>query len=265
MPMPARATGLLIAGKRYQVPGLVIVGPGDEPWVKLNTGDYASRKTAWIRKLIAHTTKGIEKQHIIPGVGPGGSGKVVLDFWNGDPEHSAAQIVIDTNGVVYCACDLALIAAYHATYVNDNSIGIEIYQINGGGIYQASLTAWRILAEWLCSFFGIPKQVPHAYGGSPIHRLAQNDGAPDMCGVFGHRHQTSRRGFGDPGDFAFDAISNFRRVNFETREDLDIGRTRQNKLNAKGETLTVDGIWGPASNRAMLKHGFHDTIELDAP
>lgn len=258
------ANGLLIGGKRYLVPGLLVVGPGDLSYVKLSTGDYSSRKTTWIRKLIAHTTKGIEKQHIIPGAGPGGADKTVADFWRNDPEHSAAQIVIDTDGSVACLCDLALVAAYHATYVNDNSIGIEIYQLSDGGIYQASLTAWHILAEYLCSFFGIPKQVPHAYGGSPIHRLAGTDGAPDLCGVFGHRHQTSRRGFGDPGDYAFDVLANFRRVNYERSEDLDLGRSRQKKLNELGESLTVDGLWGPASHRAMLKHGFHDTIELDA-
>lgn len=256
---------LVVKGQKIQPPpGVIWTGPGEAPWAKLSTGDYQSRSTSWIRQIIIHTTKGEWPQKIIPGVGPQGREQLVADFWRGDPEHSAAQIVIGSNGKVGQLADLFYVAAYHATWVNNHSIGIEVYQEKGGVIYQAALDTLSKVVPFLCEVFGIPKQVPHAYSGSPIFRLAGRDGGPHVCGVFGHCHQTVRRGRGDPGDYAFSALPTFRRVNYDVSEDLDIGRARQKLLVARGERLDVDGVWGPASDRAMHRQGFRDTLELDS-
>jgi hypothetical protein len=256
--------GLLIAGKVVPVPGLDIANPLDTLWCRLSPGDYRMRSPAAIDKVIAHTTKGIAAQHIIPGAGVGGKDKVVADFWRGDPEHSAAQLVGDTDGTWACLGDLSYVAAYHATYVNNRAIGVELYQMPNGGIYEATLATWRVLAGFLCDRFGIPRQMPDRYTGKPIARLAGKTGGPDCVGLFGHRHQTSNRGAGDPGEFAFAELVDFERFDFERGEDLAVWKRRQQRLNALGEKLVVDGVAGRATMTALRRQGFASGRELDA-
>src|SRR5690606_41324392 len=62
---------------------------------------------------------GLWPQHVIPGAGKGGRDRVVADFWRNDPTHSAAHLVVDTDGSVACLADLARDAAYHATVGGD--------------------------------------------------------------------------------------------------------------------------------------------------
>ncbi len=267
--------GLLIDGALRPVEGLTIIPPashGGPAWAALSPGDYRARPTPWIRQVVLHTTKGIHPQPILPGVGPGGSDKVVADFWRRDPVHSAAQLVVDTDGSVVCLADLARVMAYHAEGSNAWSVGIEMYQIAGGGIYEATLDATVVLVQALCAALGIPEQMPDRYLGEPMSRMEvgagagrDNLGGPNCVGVFGHRNNTGRRGRGDPGDEIFRrlAAAGFEELDYEAEQDLEVGRRRQVALNARdaraGNTcrpLVVDGVCGPASLAAMRRHGF---------
>lgn len=225
------------------------------------------RPTSWVHQIIAHTTKGNWPQRVIPGAGPAGSAKVVADFWRADAAHSAAQIVIDVDGSVVCLCDLARIAAYHAEGSNPWSIGIEHYQLADGGVYSATWQAGAILIEFLCEQFSIPTQIPRGpYRNRPLLRMESttradgrhNTGGATLVGVFGHRDNTGNRGAGDPGDELFIRLAarGFERVDFDQLEDITKGKDRQAALNARGESLIVDGIVGPSSMAAMRRHGF---------
>lgn len=258
---------LLIDGKLHPVTDLTIIPPashGGPAWAALDPGDYRARPTTWVRQIILHTTKGIWPQHVLPGSGPGGADKVVAEFWRRDPEHSAAQLVVDTDGSVVCLGDLRRAMAFHATSSNPYSVGIEMYQVAGGGIYEATLNATVTLVRALCRMLGIPEQMPRGpYRNAPLRRMT--DGGADCVGTFGHRDNTNRRGRGDPGDEIFGrlAAEGFEGHDYDGDEDLELGRTRQIWLNAAdasaGHTyrpLTVDGICGPASLLAMQRHGF---------
>jgi len=277
-------SGLLISGSLVQIPGLRMVAPagyGGPAWATLTTDDYRSRPSSWIRQVIIHTTKGIWPQREISGAGPGGSGKVVADFWRGDPAHSAAQIVVDTDGTVVCLADLARSAAYHAEGSNPWSIGIEMYQLGDGGIYSATLDATATIVAALTmsglpgrtGLFQIPAQMPRGpYRSAPLLRMEsgsgsarRNFGGPNLVGVFGHRDNTSQRGRGDPGDLIFGRLAalGFEGMDYDGNEDLSRGVERQQALNAhddaaghKGPRLTIDGVFGPASAAAMARHGF---------
>lgn len=255
--------GLLIAGVVVPVDGLEILNPVDGPnWCRLAAGDYTKRRTTWIRQIIVHTTKGLWPQHVIPGAGKGGRDRVVADFWRNDPTHSAAHLVVDTDGSVACLADLARDAAYHATVSNDWSIGIEMYQESNGGLYEATIASTVRLVAALCARFSIPFQIPTPYVG-PIARMTS--GGKDCVGVFGHRDNTTRRGRGDPGDLVMAELqlAGAERLDFAAGEDLAFWKRRQRKLNAMGEKLDVDGIAGPATMRALRARGFTSGRELD--
>ena len=259
-------TGFLIAGRIVTVPGVNVISPashGGPAWAKLNPGDYQMRRSR-CRQICLHTTKGEHPQRVIPGRGPGGRAKHTADYWHGDPVHSAAQIVVDNNGDVACLADLANVAAFHATVSNDYSVGIELYQETGGGIYEAVLDAIVRVVPALCTALDIPfTVVADPYLNRPLNRFL--NGAPNFYGVFGHRHNTERRGRGDPGDEVFARLiaAGGEPVLAEMLQDVDLARARQAWLNARdaraGNTyrpLDVDGLPGPASLATARRHGF---------
>lgn len=262
-------TGLLIAGDLHPVAGLTVIPPashGGPGWAALEPGDYRDRPTPWVRQVIVHTTKGVWPQRIAAGAGPGGSDRVVADFWHGDPAHSAAQLVVDTDGTVVCLCDLARVEAYHAEASNPWSVGIEMYQLADGTLYDATLEATAALIQALCGAFGIPEQMPRGpYRNAPLRRMEMGSGStrsqsggPNCVGVFGHRDQTERRGRGDPGDEIWRRLAarGFEGHDYDSAEDLVVGRHRQRALNDRGEQLVVDGVCGPGSMAAMRRQGF---------
>jgi len=265
----------MIAGLLHQVPGVecTSAGAGAPPWCRLSPGDYTQRKTKWVRQIIIHTTKGIANQTIRPGRGPGGKDKVVADFWRGDPQHSAAQLVVDTDGSIACLADLATVAAYHATTSNDWSVGIEMYQEGDGSLYEATLTSTVALCRVLCEALAIPYQMHHApyRSGVIVDRLKH--GGADCVGIFGHRDQawdfdrnTAARGQGDPGGAIYARLRNngCEAFDFAKREDLSKWVTRQQKLRRLGEQVTVDGVCGPGTMAAMRRRDFRSGQELDA-
>jgi hypothetical protein len=262
-------TGLLIAGDLVPVPGLTVIPPasvGGPHWAALDSGDYRARRTAWIRQVIVHTTKGDWPQHVVPGAGLPGRAETVADFWRGDPAHSAAHLVVDLDGSVVCLADLARIEAYHAEASNQWSIGIEMYQLGDGGLYEATLDATARLVAALCEHIGIPEQMPRGpYRNAPLRRFEMGSGStrtqsggPNCVGVFGHRDNTERRGRGDPGDEIWTRLAalGFEAWDYDGAEDLAIGRTRQRRLNELGEQLVVDGVCGPGTMAAMRRQGF---------
>lgn len=252
--------GLLIGGIVHAVPGLDIVNPVDGPaWCRLSPSDYKTRRTSWIRQVIIHGTRGGWPQNVIPGAGKGDRAKIVADFWRGDLTHSAAQLVVDTDGRVACLCDLAACAAYHATVSNEWSVGIEMAQLGTGDVYEATLAATVRLVAALCDLLGIPKQMPDRYEGRPLKRLL--DGGPDFAGVYGHRHNTDRRGRGDPGDAVFVELeaAGFEKFNLDAGEDLEIWKRRQTKLG-----IAADGVCGPSTMAALRRGGYADGRALDS-
>jgi hypothetical protein len=283
---PIEATGLLVAGRLVDVPGLTIWAPashGGPAYARLDAGDYAMRPSTLVQQIILHTTGGLWPQPVHDGAGPAGHAREILDMWSGadrdggERVHSAAQLVVDFDGSIVCAADLVYAAAYHAEGSNRYSVGIEMCTLPNGGIYKATLHATVALVRALTGSGGktgilpIPFQGPRGpYLNRPIRRMETGEGAarhqlggPDCVGVFGHRDNTSERGFGDPGDAIWDLMPDVETFDYDLGEDLAAGRQRQITLNAldaqAGNTwrpLVIDGVCGPASLQAMHRWGF---------
>lgn len=258
------AGGLLIAGLVVPVPGVKVIGPHDAAWAHLSPGDRRKRKGK-PHQVILHTTKGIWPQVIKPGVGPAGRAQRTAEFWKMDPAYSGAHIVIGSDGEVACLCDVVFDEAYHATVSNLYSIGIEIYQEAGGVIFEAALRSMVAVCRVLSDACGIPWQCPgRAYPGAPLARML--NGGKDCYGFFGHRDNTDRRGRGDPGDAPFTELklNGCEPLDYDGRQDLEVGRRRQRRLNEWGASLVEDGLFGASSMAAMRGFGFAHGREIDA-
>lgn len=263
------ASGLLINDRLVDVPGLTVVPPashGGPSWAKLSVGDYRMRHTTWVRQIVVHSTGGNWPMPIIPGAGPGGEGFRYADIWATDPTHSAAHIVVESNGTVVCLADLAIVCAYHAEMCNDWSVGIEMTQHRDDTMHQATLDATARLVQAICEALSIPFQVcSPAYHSEPLPRMEvvteghrHQLGGPDCIGVFGHRDSTSTRGRGDPGDAIYSALTAIgaEPLDYANDQDLHLGAARQSFLNSRGSHLVVDGLVGPASLREAKRQGF---------
>jgi hypothetical protein len=277
--------GLLLSGRLITVEGLHIVPPashGGPSWNALHPGDFATR-AAPISLGVLHTTGGNWPQPVLPGAGEPGHARQILDMWagrdrgGGELVHSAAPLVVDLDGTIYCAADIAAAAAYHAQAVNARSVGIEMCTHPDGAIRQATLEATALLVAALTwsgrrgsGLLPIPAQMPrNRYEGKPMRRLelkgVQTDGR-GLVGVIGHRDQTSRRGYGDPGDVIWSRLAawGFEPVDYDAGEDLQLGRARQATLRAGGARIDVDGIVGPASLAAAAAQGYRRWRDVPA-
>jgi hypothetical protein len=276
--------GLLLDGKLVPTPGVTVIPPashGGPAWNRLHVGDYRAR-TLPVSIVAIHTTGGRTPQPIRPGAGAPGHARQILDMWSGadhrggELEHSGTPIVVDYDGIIYCAADVVRTAAHHAQLINQRALGIEMCTYIDGGITEATLHAtarFVALLTWSgepgSGLLAVPAQMPRGpYLKRPLRRLEvdgeQTDGR-GLVGVIGHRNQTRRRGWGDPGDAIGERLAQrgFEELDYETGQDLEIGRDRQVALNARdaraGNTyrpLVVDGVCGPASLAAMRRHGF---------
>ncbi len=278
------AAGLLIEGALISVPGLTVVPPasrGGPAWNRLDPGDFMPRQHA-PSIICLHTTGGHWPQPVIEEARTGGHAREILEMWSGadrgggERQHSAAPLVVDFNGDIYCAADIVTTAAYHARAINARSVGIEMCTYRDGSITRATLRATALLVAALThsgmpgsGLLAIPAQMARGpYRGDPLRRLevggVGSDGA-GLVGVIGHRDQTAQRGCGDPGAAIWGELAalGFEGVDYDGHEDLELGRDRQAVLNARGsragETwrpLVVDGVCGPASLAAMRRQGF---------
>lgn len=132
----------------------------------------------------------------------------------------SVHLMLDGDGTVYQALDLAEARAWHAGDVNERSIGVEIQNpvevhrnqwqkpprpvvvtpgVNGAGsrqhldFYDVQKQRVVELAEVLCARFGIPRQLPLGGGGDVLRTLAP----AGFRGVCGHYHVSTSKP--DPG------------------------------------------------------------------
>lgn len=247
---------LVVDGLLIEAPGLVTRSWHDDPRLRLKLPEDGRRRAAkWVRSIILHTTMGIAPT-VYPGFGKGG-GALDTALWWSSPQSGAAgaHLVVDWDGVVYCLADLQREVAYHATTINEVSIGIELRQGHGkdGALYAGQLQACAALVDVIAQHFELPRQLHWPYLHGQVPRLAS--GGADCVGIFGHRDQTSKKPAGDPGDPIYTLLMSlgYEPFDYAHDEDLFAWKERQRKMNALGAGLRVDGICGPMTYRAWSR------------
>lgn len=254
--------GLLIAGAIVEVPDFDVIGPHDQPWVTLSAGDGCPRDIV-PDKIIVHRTIGDDPDHVLQGAGPSGDAggaRRTAEFWQQDPKHSGAAIVIGLDGEIACLCDLVRWESYNATSCNPWAIGIELHEQPGGVLYERQLAALVATVKVICEHTGIQLQVPNGYHGQPLRRFAADGGrGRGLVGVFGHRDQTDDRGHWDPGDAAMQALIDAGALafDFDGRADVAWWMTVQQDLAARGlYSGAIDGIPGKQTTDALKLDGY---------
>lgn len=248
---------LVIDGKDIKVPGVASIGYHEAPELKLIPGeDMRERHTRWIRSICWHNTKNIPTI-LKPGMGPNTDLEHrITQWWSKDAKHAGAHLCVDWDTMVGCMADLLRDAAYHASALNEVSIGGELYEDNKGTVYAAQLETAVRLTIWMCQRFGIQMQIPDPAHNKVIPRVEQ--GGTNCVGVFGHCHQYSGKP-NDPGVHIFEALkaAGFKVLDFSRKdpqgltEDIRVWTEIQTKLGLK-----PDGVPGPQTRDALQARGF---------
>lgn len=244
-------SGLVVGGMAHDVPGLEVRSWIDQPTLRLSNGDRRPRKTAWVRAVILHTTQGGHPPIFLPGAGKRGGAEQLVDFYNASSEHNGVHLCIDRDGSIGQFADLLTEVTYHATSINEVSIGIELKQSAKLELYEAQLVSAVTLVDAITALVGIQRQVHAPYHRyRPVPRLAA--GGVDCVGIFGHRDQTDRRGPGDPPDEVIGRLvaAGYEARDFDKDADKIMWRARQADLG-----ITADGIPGPGTRRALASAG----------
>lgn len=247
-------SGLIIGGEIVRVPWLNVRNWFDDARLRIRDGDRRARDTSWVRSILYHMTRADPLVVTVrPGRGPSTGGIFkVCNAWGTDVDtHAGSHLVVDWDGTIACCADLQTEAAYHATTINDVSIGIEIYQDSDGSVYDWQMRTATLLGIVLAQRFGIWRQTQYPYVGE-IDRLAA--GGNDCVGMFGHRDQTSDRGPGDPGDQIYQYLRQYGTESFDFSQGADVieWKNRQTAMNQvlreQGlDEIDVDGVPGPAT------------------
>jgi hypothetical protein len=256
-------SGLLVHGALVPVDGVDIITSADAPWCKAPSSRV---RLVWPRQLILHKTIADDPERIILGSGPPDGDKATIEAWAGGVD--GAHLVVGFDGRVCCLADLATAVTFHATASNPWSVGLEMKEQPGGGVYAATLHAAVEVTIAACRALGIQLQMPKlgSYTGHPIPRMSDtgaSPGGPDMVGIFGHRDNTERRGRWDPGDMIWEMFAErgVDQFDFATGEDLAVWKQRQQTLNDHfGAGLVVDGVPGPGTVAALKAAGYRDGI-----
>jgi hypothetical protein len=274
--MTSAATGLVIDGKFVPVPGVRVENWHDNPAHRLRMpNDGRSRLGTRINAVVIHSTHGVpggsdqRPQRVLPGARPSGDGaEANIRYWTRSDANAGAHIILDFDGQVICTADLAREETYHATSVNDVTVGIELVQglssipvpdapHGYAFFYEKQLAVLVAVVDVITASLRIQRQIQSPYHGSakPVERLVH--GGKDCVGVYMHRDQTSNRGPGDAGDCVLEAFlrAGYEPVDFAAGADLEVWRKRQLALVAAGAVLTVDGVPGPITSRALEAFG----------
>lgn len=254
---------IILDGRKVEVPGVEIHNFLDNPKLKFtDKADYGMRKTSWVRSIVYHTRMGISPQILLPGGKDRGWDFKGVHRASGDTRHCSWHISIDSDGSAACHLDIVKHKAYHATHMNDISIGIEMFQDSKGGITMATLRSAVLIGDVLTRELGIQRQFPSEKKickrfASPFQRhkhtyLADGRAGKDFCGILGHRNLTRNRGQGDPGDFIWKefATAGYSRVSVDLGEDLEVWSMTQSDFLMFDED-DCDGIPGPGTIRAL--------------
>ena len=247
---------MIVVGEQDLATPFASVSYRENAAYRIGAADRSPRpKTSWVRGVTLHTTQGKHPQPLREGLGHGGAALANVKYWNAATGYASAHLLVDPDGVVYQTADLVSEQTWHATTVNPVTVGVEVCQQGDGALYAGQVDVVVALCDWLTKTLGIQRQIPRAYDGKVVARLAK--GARDFVGVFGHRDQTSNRGRGDPGDLVMERLAQagYERFDLEAEADKAEWRRRQAAVG-----VTPDGVPGAATVAALAAHGHADGI-----
>jgi len=274
--------GLIIDGTEVLVPGLKIINWKDDPLIRLRIGnDGRARRTKWVRAIVPHVTGGpvgggyTANPWIWIQPGRASSSNLankVVRYWTSSNGSGGAHLIVDWDCDILCTADLLTEVTYHATSVNEVSIGIEMVRGRTDGLmYRDQLDHTVLLIDAITRLFGIQRQIQRPYRKyNPPSRISS--GGTNVVGVYGHRDQTNGRGPEDPGEPVMELLEHagYESVDYMKDTDINLWKKRQKDLvnwpgNMKVFSGTIDGIPGPATIRGLKLAGYKHGLWISRP
>lgn len=207
-------TGLVVAGRRVEVPGVAdLVTYLDDPHRAPRVTDGKPRDGSHVTGIVLHTSRG-RRGTVRPGAFPSTRAELLALYQSRTTRAVSWHATVDTDGTTIQQADAALWMCWHAGHANGWSIGIElVQQPDTGDLWEVQIAACVAVVEALCVALSIPRRTPVTADGRPHagliheHQEASEGGLQrPFAGVLGHRALTRNRGPGDPGDAIFEAL-----------------------------------------------------------
>lgn len=259
------ATGLILGGRKVQVPGLQVTNFEDAPQLKMRREDGEPRDPdKRIRLIVLHTTTGRMPQRLKPGFGPVGDlAERNASYWATSKSGASAHLVVDHDGSWVQIADLLRDVTYHAgdKTVNHGSIGIEIAIGHDGTLYEGQMASLLAMLDFLTRQPEIPVPRQYATGPWPIPNIGRR-----FRGIIAHR-DVGGRGEGDCGPVPYStlALGGYDALDVSQENHTSLWKARQALLNQRLQALdaslpllALDGDPGPATWEALrrfYKHG----------
>lgn len=254
---------IVIDDHELAIPGLRTVSWREDPSFALAIpDDGAPRPARRVTAITLHTTDGALGP-VRPGLGASRDiARKTAQSWRRSPAQGGAHLLVDTDGLVACTCDLARTVARHAGGAGDFTVGVEICQAAGATLYAEQLQVVVRVVDFLTAALGIQRQIPHAYK-KRLARLATQ--GRSFFGVFGHRDQVSGRGRGDPGDEIFNLLTaaGYERYDLGAGQDLNAWKQRQRALGMS--EAQIDGVPGETTRGFLRAAGYADGLWVARP
>lgn len=197
-------TGLLIGGSRHPVPGVSVVTWLDDPVraPPITDGRVRLQRPS---AIVLHTSRGAMGA-VRAGARPSNRAELLARYQSRTVREVSWHLTVDTDGDVIQQADCVSWTCWHAGTANPWTVGIELVQHEDTpDLWQIQIDAAVRVVDTLCGALAIPRRIPVDDAGAPLRAVVAWP-TPRWPGVIGHRHLTTQRGPGDPGDAIFLAL-----------------------------------------------------------
>jgi hypothetical protein len=203
---------LVVHGRHVEMPNVRVVSWLDDPKVAPKVTDGKARTIA-PTGIVLHTSRG-QRGGVRSGSRPSNRAETLALYQSRTERQVSWHLTVDTDGDVLQQADVASWMCWHASHANGWTLGVEMVQHpDTGDLWQTQVDATVAVVEVLCREIQIPRRVPVDAKGNPfvgpVHawqEKSEGGAQGSWQGVLGHRHLTTNRGPGDPGDGIFRAL-----------------------------------------------------------
>lgn len=261
---------LILNGDKIPTPGLDTVSWLDDPKVPQAT-DFNPR-ALWIRAIVLHTVHG-KQGRLLPGFSrPSSRAESYAKYQANTSRDVSWDYTIDTDGTIVVSNDPIKRYTWHAGDVNPYTIGIEFVQEDNGDLYEGQMDVGVRFLDLLTRELAgrghpVQRQVPMTVNGTPVQReiarIADNEEAKQVVGIYAHRNQTKNKPVGDPGDAIFHALlrAGYKGFNLDAKDDITFWKDVQTRLGVS----PADGIPGRGTHAALLRAGNKHGLWVERP
>lgn len=263
---------IILNSQKFEIPGVKTVSWLDPEAARMGVKEVTdkTRRGTWIRGIVCHTIHGTLGK-LLPGLGPDTDIDTKLARYQVNTERQVSwDFTCDMNGEWLVQNDPLKNYTWQATSVNGYTCGFELVQKDNGDLYEGQIAKAVEFVDFLTAKLGIQRQIPWDMAKNCPPKGAVPgilDGGEDVIGVYCHYHQTTNRGYGDPGPWIQQALKN---AGYETYafngDERTAWKARQKALGFAPKDC--DGLPGPGTVAALKaagkKHGMWVSRPIDA-